>query len=536
MNARYNVEQVFSLRSRFARGVLSAAALALVAACGSDEVPDPIQSGTRLELADGDLQGVAMGGARHFFGIPFARPPLDDLRWQPPLPALPWSGTRDASTMSAACAQNDSITADYSENEDCLYLNVWTPEPAPTTPLPVMVWFHGGGNTAGSAADLVPLGIGGLFYDGQILAEQHDVIVVSINYRLGIFGFLSHPALAAADKQYPFSGNQALLDQRLALKWVRDNIAPFGGDPGNVTIFGESAGSFDVCYHMAAPGSRGLFHRAISQSGGCTYHNSTLADGEARTDMLLGEVGCASAANALACLRSVPTADLLLHSGGFGPTVDGGVLPDQPRALFDRGAIAKVPYLLGSNADEGTLFALTGGLPPLETPEQYLAALRAQWGDRADEIAALYPAADFDSPADAYIRTMGDSGLVCGTFDTGRRAALAGIPVYLYNFARPIPIPAISFLKATHGAEIAYVFGSVSPPTSEDGVLATAMQRYWSRFAAAGDPNLDGALLWPRWQDSTDLRLEFDAPIQQVSGFRRAQCELWWDISDEAFD
>ncbi len=519
------------------RALLAPLALC-AAACGNVGGPDAaaIQSGTLLHLDVGDVQGVATNGARHFFGIPFAQPPVGERRWQPPEPADRWSGVRDASTMGPACPQNAGITSPYSENEDCLHLNVWTPEPAPSHPLPVMVWIHGGGNTGGSTADLVPLGIGGLFYDGQTLAAQRGVVVVSANYRLGAFGFLGHAALAGEDSSRPFSGNQALLDQRLALEWVRDNIAPFGGDPDNVTIFGESAGAFDVCFHVASPGSRGLFHRAISQSGGCTFRATTRAEGEARAANLETALGCAGAADPLGCMRAAPVAEVLARGGGLGPTVDGDVLPDQPRSLYDRGEFAKVPYLLGSNADEGTLFALTGSLPPLETESDYLAALTARWGDWADEIAALYPIAAFESPRDAFVRASGDSGLVCGTSDTARRASLGGAPVYAYNFARPIPIPSISFLKATHGAEIAYVFGSVTPPTPEDAALGTAIQGYWTRFAASGEPGGEGALLWPRWLDATDLRLEFDAEIRPVERFRRAECELWWQIAAADFE
>ncbi len=509
------------------------------AACGNvggPAGPVAIQSGTLLHLDAGDVQGVTEGGTRHFFGIPFARPPVGERRWQPPVPAEPWAGVLDASAMGPACAQNAGITSPYSENEDCLHLNVWTPEPAPSHPLPVMVWIHGGGNTGGSTADEVPLGIGGLFYDGRLLAEQHGVVVVSANYRLGVLGFLSHPALAGEDSKRAFSGNQALLDQRLALEWVRDNIAPFGGDPDNVTIFGESAGAFDVCFHVASPGSRGLFHRAISESGGCTFRTTTRSEGEARGAELATELGCAGAADPLACMRAVPVAELLARGGGIGPIVDGDVLPDQPRTLYDRGEFAKVPYLLGSNADEGTLFALTGNLPPLETEADYLAALTARWGHWADEIAALYPATAFASPRDAFVRTAGDSFLVCGTSDTARRASLGGAPVYAYNFARPIPIPSISFLGATHGAEIAYVFGSVTPPTPEDAALATALQGYWTRFARNGEPGGEGALRWPRWLDATDLRLELDAVIRPVERFRRAECELWWQIAAEDFE
>lgn len=493
-----------------------------------------IQQGTLIEIADGLVQGEIDGGTRRFFGIPFARPPVGDLRWRPPQPPLPWEGVLEANLMSLPCAQQAATLWALSENEDCLYLNVWTPDPAPGKPLPVMMWIHGGGNGNGSTADEIPLGVGGLFYNGRALAETRDVVVVTTNYRLNIFGFLSHPALAEEDAKYPYSGNQALLDQRAAFEWVRDNIAAFGGDPTNVTIFGESAGSFNVCYHVASPLSRGLFHRAISESGGCTTRQMTLEEAQQRTDSLIEAVGCGDAEDSLACLRGLPVSVLLENSAGFDPIVDGGFLPDQPRTLYGNGDFAKVPYILGSNSDEGTLFLILS--PPVETEEEYLAALRARFGDRADAIAALYPVEDFDNPNDALARVVGDSGLVCGTYDSARRAAAGGANVYLYNFARPVLTDVLPFLRATHGAEIAFVFGSAEAPTPDDEAIAISMQGYWTRFARTGDPNGEGALEWPLYGDVTDQRINFDVGNSILTGFRREQCELWWGFYDQAFE
>jgi para-nitrobenzyl esterase len=526
---------------RLARAALFLALSAplLLAACGSGDGDDgaAIQQGTLIQLGDGMVQGEIDGGTRRFFGIPFAKPPLGELRWRPPQPPEPWEGVLETTRMSLPCAQLSALTTPASDNEDCLYLNIWTPEPAPSRPLPVMVWIHGGGNTSGSTADLIPLGVGGLFYNGRVLAETGGVVIVTTNYRLNVFGFLSHPALAQEDPSYPYSGNQALLDQRAALQWVRDNIIAFGGDPNNVTIFGESAGSFNVCYQVVSPLSRGLFHRAISQSGGCTTRQTTRETAWQRSEALIQTLGCGDAADPLACLRQVPVSVLLENSGGFGdfgPIVDGGFIPDQPRALYDNGDYAKVPYILGSNSDEGTLFLLTA--PPIQTEEEYLATLEAQWGDRAGEVAQLYPASDYDNPNDAYARVVGDSRLVCGTYDTARRAAAGGADVYLYNFAWPVLTNIIPFLRATHGAEIAFVFGSGQASTPEDAAVSMSMRGYWTRFAHTGDPNGDGALQWPRYEDATDLRLNFSAENSILSGFRRQQCELWWSFYAAAFD
>lgn len=509
--------------------------LALGAGCGSDDDAgdSAIQQGTLIEIADGMIQGQAEGGARRFLGIPFAAPPVGDLRWRPPQPPQPWTDVLEADAISPPCAQLAALTTPASDTEDCLYLNVWTPDPAPDRPLPVLFWIHGGANTSGSTGDLIPLGVGGLFYNGQGLAATRDVVVVTTNYRLNVFGFLSHQALAAEDPGYPYSGNQALLDQRAALQWVRDNIVAFGGDPDNVTIFGESAGAFNVCYHVASPLSRGLFHRAISQSGGCTTRNDSDADARNRTAALSDASGCAAAADELACLRELPVAELLALSGGFRPSVDGGFLPDQPRAIYDRGDYARVPYILGSNSDEGTLFLLGAG--PVETEEEYEALVEARYGSRADEVLALYPVSDFDSPNDAWARIVGDSGLVCGTYDTARRAAAGGADVYMYNFSRPVLEDILPQLGATHGAEIAFVFGSATSPSADDTALAMSMQGYWSRFARSGDPNGDGALVWPEYSDATDLRINFDAENSIVAAFRREQCEFFWSLYDEEF-
>ena len=505
-----------------------------------------IQRGTLIHLADGDVQGVMNGQTRQFLGIPFAAPPVGALRWRPPAPPAPWQGVLQANTFAPACAQLSSIQGGASDNEDCLYLNVWTPEPAPAKPRPVMVWFHGGGNENGSAGDLVPFpGVPGHFYDGRTLAEEHDVVVVTTNYRLNAFGFFAHAALAGEDPSYPYAGNQGLLDQRAALEWVHANIIAFGGNPKKVTIFGESAGSQDVCYQMVSPGSRKLFHRGISESGGCTTRNRTAAQGAATARAFAEAAGCGGAPDELLCLRQLPASTLLalLPQGGgavvpdftFGPVVDGGFLPDQPRALFDAGRFARVPYLLGSNSDEGTLFFL--GVPPVTTEAAYLAALQARYGSLAAQVAAVYPASAFPSPQDALVRAFGDQILVCSTYDTARRAAAAGARTYLYNFAREIPIPILQQvgLRAFHGSEIVYVFGSITPPTPDDGAIGKTMRDYWTRFARSGSPNVHGVFKWQRFTPANDRRINLDVELSVLTGFRRPECEFWWGVYDAAF-
>ena len=311
-------------------------------------LPDSPDGRPRVAIADGTLEGLRIdGGVRAFLGIPFARPPVGALRWQRPQANEPWQDARDASHFGPRCPQPPSSDPLDVASEDCLYLNVWTP--AVDRPLPVMVWIHGGGNVNGSSFEPA--------YDGQFLARDYGIVLVSINYRLGVFGFFGAAGLAAESGS---AGNQGLWDQQLALHWVQKNIARFGGDASNVTIFGESAGSADVCYHVAAPGSRGLFQRAISESGGCTSRVAD-ADSAQRTAAAFAErMGC-TGADALACLRSKSVRELVdgaAAAGRFPISVDGVFLPEQPRALFDRGDIARVPYILGSNTDEGSYWAL----------------------------------------------------------------------------------------------------------------------------------------------------------------------------------
>ncbi|HEX8106279.1 MAG TPA: carboxylesterase/lipase family protein [Kofleriaceae bacterium] len=501
-----------------------------LAACGTDAPPDP----TRVKLADGEVHGSVKGTSLQFLGIPYAKPPVGDLRWKAPQKPDPWSNVRDATQFGKRCAQlmDPTLQNAASNDEDCLYLNVWTWSPPPKNPLPVMIWIHGGGNVNGSASEPVPFLNTGVFYSGELLAGGHSVVVVSLNYRLGIFGFFGHPDLWAEGS----SGNQGLLDQQMAFQWVHDNIAKFGGDPGNVTIFGESAGSFDVCMHMAAPSNTGLFHRAISESGGCTTVQRTKAQAEAAATSFATGAGC-TGAGALACLRGKPAATLMASPDvaagtGFGPEVDTQFLPDQPRTLYDMGKIAKVPYLLGSNTDEGTLF-----LPATKpaTDPDYMAALTAMFGASASAVANVYmpgnfPSGALNSQTAALARVIGDSRLVCTTFDTAVRTSHAGASVYMYNFDVPVPALVSTTLGATHGSELTSVFGT-SPTFATDPAakaVSDLMQRYWTNFARTGNPNAGADLSWPAFSESANVRINF--ALQQptiVNDFRATECAFW---------
>ena len=543
-------------RSRFAPyGAVCALVLMLgaVTACASDDGGLPSDAngedsgavdGLVVELDDGVVQGDMAGDARRFLRIPFAKPPLGELRWKAPMPNDPWTGVRHETAFVDSCPQLADQGAPASNNEDCLYLNVWSPEPAPDR-APVMVWIHGGGNFSGGAGIPIPATQDTLWYDGQFFASRQGVVLVTINYRLGPFGFFAHPALASEDGPV---GNQGLLDQRRALEWVRDNIAKFGGDPNNVTIFGESAGSADVCYHVASPGSRGLFHRAIGQSGGCTIRSvgAEQATSVVGAQMVAyGEaVGCSAGEDQLTCLRSASVEDLLANANqpapgageiresewSFAAVLDGpdGFLPDSLRALFDRGEIANVPYLLGSNNDEGTTFVFRA--TPLTTEAEYLADLTARYGDAAAAIAALYPPSDFGGDFNAArARVVGDSGVVCSTHDTARRAAAAGLKVFMYNFnVRWSLLP--DTLLAGHAAEISHVFGSpwLPTPDPESETVARAMNTYWARFAAAEDPNgSDAPAQWPEFSQDDDKRLQLDPNWEVLDDFRTEECAFW---------
>jgi len=496
-------------------------------------------------LAQGKLQGDVVGGAVRFLKIPFAKPPVGALRWRAPEAADGWSGVRHELGFASPCPQPPSQQAPASTNEDCLYLNVWRPNKSVAQPLPVMVWIHGGGFTTGSAADLVPTSMDALWYDGRPFAER-DVVVVTLNYRLGVFGFFAHPELA---KEGAPTGNQGLLDQQTALRWVQSNIAAFGGDPKNVTIFGESAGAGSVCMHVVSPGSRGLFHRAVGQSGGCSVPSrTTLSDAQASVVQFAGERGCAGA-DALTCLRGKPASelvsmaavdrsmgmDMLRRSFNFGPVVDGagGFLPEPAAALYARREVAQVPYILGTNSEEARLYFTAAMVPANE--EAYRAAITQQYGAFAERVLATYPASRFNGD---YRKTMAaiasDSGLICSTLETAIAAVNAGLAVYMYNFNIPWSISREA-LGASHASEISHVFGTPYNETPENAQVGVAMNAYWASFARSGDPNYPGApAQWPRFmpdQNGDDLRLQLDPKFEILRSFRKQECALWREIA-----
>jgi para-nitrobenzyl esterase len=484
-------------------------------------------AGPEVAVSGGKVRGsLATRGVAVFKGIPFAQPPVGDLRWREPMPVKAWDGVKDATAFGAACMQGAS-----GASEDCLYLNVWTPEWAVQSRRAVMVWFHGGGNFAGAASD--PL------FDGESLVS-HDVVLVTAQYRLGVFGFYAHPELTRESPHHS-SGNYGLLDQIAVLRWVRDNIARFGGDPANVTIFGESAGSLDVNALMATPLTKGLFHRVIGESGPVAPP-PTLAEVEKKGEDLARKLIVLVPGRpelSLKAMRSLSSADLQKATGqglGFlgatlGLVVDGWVFPESPLKVFADGKAHRAGLLLGSNSRElqRPFFPMPGTLSQ---------AIGEQYGPLATRALALYGLDGGQEPprdpvlGDALAQWATDSQFRCGTVAELVWHTGAGNPGYQFQFSRAAP--GREAVGAAHGTEVAYVFGTFEheprPPKFDavDRRVSAEMQKYWTNFAKTGDPNGAGLPQWPKFDPSRRAYLEFtgDAPVVR-EGLRRQVCDLF---------
>jgi para-nitrobenzyl esterase len=473
---------------------------------------EPTSLTSDVELAGGPIHGSARdeNGVLSFKGLPFAAPPVGTLRWKPPQPVQPWKDVRDATEFGARC-WSAPVSWPYrpiAQSEDCLMLNVWTAARNPDERRPVMVFIHGGGFQFGSTAKPT--------FDGGRLAQQ-GVILVTITYRLGVFGFLAHPDL---DREGSASGNFGLQDQIAALAWIRENVAQFGGDPDNVTVFGESAGAISIGLLMTSPLVRGLFHKAIGQSGAFLDSDQ----GSMSTSLQAREQGVALSADVGASgiedLRAIPADRLNSIARGFYPSLDGYVLPEDPAAAFANGRQVDVPLLAGWNDAEYSSF-MSRALPHA-TAEEFREAASRQFGpDRMADFLKVYPAGTDAEAAASAAQLVGDLMISQQTWEwlgMHRETGSSAVYGYQYGYASLFsPVPA-------HAAEVRFVFGFMTPfPSADQSIKASAADRsvsarmmaYWTNFARAGNPNGPGLPVWPRYmgRGSNIMRFGVDGPV-----------------------
>jgi para-nitrobenzyl esterase len=498
-------------------GVALAALVAAGPAASAGTFGGPGGGGGPIALTgDGAVRGVASGAVDEFLGIPYAAPPVGALRWEPPRPAASWRGVRDATAFGPHCPQSASPFGQASTSENCLYLNVFTPShSAAGGRHPVMVWIHGGALVTGESDDYNPAG---LVADG--------VTVVTINYRLGALGFLAHPALADAQGQ---SGDYGLEDQQAALRWVQRNIASFGGDPRNVTIFGESAGGLSTLSQVASPEAKGLFQKAIVESGSYDLTQAPLASAEAAGEAFAAKAGCAS--QTAACLRSLPVSTILADedAGGYTPNINSEVLPESLGTAFATGDFNRVPIVNGTNRDEWRLFV---ALDTLEgspvTAANYQSMISSTLGvpaAAAAVIAAEYPLSAYSSPSVALGAVGTDAIFACPAL-TIDQSVSKFVPTFAYefndenapeNFLPPVGFP----YGAPHASEIQYLMDLPTAAfpgtlTASQQELASTMKEYWTDFAKRGFPSSFGTPWWPLFNGVTQKMESLVPPTPQV--------------------
>jgi para-nitrobenzyl esterase len=520
------------MRKRFPK--LLVCALLLFAYTAFAAIPDPVR------VEQGLLAGTSgtSPDMRVYRGIPYAAPPVGELRWKAPQPPAAWQGVRPATKFPDGCWQTPypPAAAIYRSqlpelSEDCLYLNIWTPAKSAKDKLPVMLWIHGGGFTRGYG--------GSHAYDGEALARK-GAVIVTINYRLGVFGFFAHPALSAESGHHA-SGNYALLDQIAALEWVKRNIAAFGGDPGRVTIFGESAGSWAVNVLMASPLAKGLFHRAIGESGGSFGPMKPLADAEREGEKLGNllasdlrsqkpEGATVAGADVIKALRDMSPQNLIkaFETEAIQPIVDGYVLPQDIASIFAQGKQNDVPLIAGYNADEGTTLAPQGVNMKAIV---FTSGVHQRYGELADQMLKIYPAASDDEAVKSFYSAYRDQVFGWEMRTWVRMATKTGHqPAYLYYFSRRPPGPQSERLRAFHAAEIAYVFGTFPWPFPWEDIdkkLSDAMTSYWVNFAATGNPNGSVLPKWPAYNTKDDQALEFGNQISMHSQINKTGLDFF---------
>jgi para-nitrobenzyl esterase len=496
----------------------------------------------------GPIVGLRTKTMNKFLGIPYAAPPVDGLRWEPPQPAARWHGLRDATEFANHCPQPASPFGLPSTTEDCLYLNVYTPADhrgrhhGDRHGYPVMVWIHGGALIVGESDD----------YDPTKLVEDEDVVVVTINYRLGLLGFLAHPALSA-ETSYGGSGDYGWMDQQAALEWVQRNIKHFGGDPDKVTIFGESAGGLSVHAQLASPEAAGLFHRAIVESGAYFLNTTPLANAEAAGTGVATALGCTDPNTAAACLRGKTVQDLLgvQSSGGYTGNVDNKVLTQPIGTALQSGQFNQVPVMEGSNHDEWRLFvALNFELvPPYAATDatNYAARINASFGGLplAGFIIPHYPLPVPPTPPGPSIAlgAAGTDGIFACNSRTSIRRMANFVPVFAYEFNDPnppqlfLPPDTVSGMLygAYHASEIQYIFNLrpaiPNPPalTADQERLSRKMVSYWGHFARKADPNSRHTPDWPQYDRTADLFQSLIPPTPATEATFAAdhQCAFW---------
>ena len=463
-----------------------------------------------VKVDGGLVKGVNENGLTVYKGIPFAAPPVGKLRWKEPQPVIPWNNVLIADKFAPACPQAVNpnaaslVNSVGDQSEDCLYLNIWTPAKTAKEKLPVMVWIHGGGFALGGTS--IPN------YSGEMLAKK-GVVLVSIAYRMGALGFMAHPELSK-ENEHGVSGNYGLLDQIAALKWVKNNISAFGGNPGNVTIFGESAGGISVSMLCGSPLAKGLFKRAVSESGGSlgpvsnqgTSGTATLKMAEKQGSDFASRMGVKSIAE----LRSVPVENFIKdpssNMGGFRPDCDGYVIADDLYKRYSEGKYNDVDVLIGTNSNEGAMFIFG------TKTEQLKGMLRMRFGSMADKALEVYPAANDSVSLQSARNIFRDTMFGWSTWAWARlqkKTGKANVFVYYFDQKQPPKITGAPYEGASHSDEINYVFGHVDQNynykyTEEDRQLSDKIMSYWVNFASTGDPNGAGLPAWPQFSESSN--------------------------------